>query len=198
MKSVKLTNHLKETILENIRNAFLLEHYKRLGYKDRNQVQSLLTDAEKKICLELWERAYGLETVERLKGIPKALLSESTSFRVNILTGGYHYYEMPEGRPTKRSGADLVMDKHEYEDMLTKYGIDKLKNDQESAGKKANEFMATVKGIFESANTTKQLIDLWPEVKEFIPHVLQDPSNIRLPMVCTTHLNSSLGLSNGE
>lgn len=195
MKSVKLTKDLKETILNNIRIAFLQEHYKRLGYKDRDQVETLLIDAEQKLGIELWNRTYGgTETQRLLKDIPKDLLSGCTSFRVNILTGGYYYYEMPKGYPTKPSGADLTMDKHEYEDLLTKHGIDKLKNDQESAGKKANEFMATVKGIFESANTTKQLIDLWPEVIEFIPQNLQDPSTIRLPMVCTTQLNSSLGL----
>ena len=48
--------------------------------------------------------------------------------------------------------------------------------------------------ILHSVNTVKQLLQVWPEVKEFLPDSTKNVDNAQLPMVQVTKLNEQLGI----
>ncbi len=50
-----------------------------------------------------------------------------------------------------------------------------------------------VKNVMYSVNTTKQLLELWPEVEKFLTPYLSNPSNTTLPAVNIKRVNEILG-----
>lgn len=60
---------------------------------------------------------------------------------------------------------------------------------------KRSEFKSEVNDILHAVNTTKQLVEAWPEIEQFIPAYLVDPSKaINLPAIPTSRLNEKLGI----
>lgn len=71
-------------------------------------------------------------------------------------------------------------------------------NKAESVAQTKNTFYLyqdKVRGILESVKTIKQLLELWPEVKDFIPTEVMKPSAMHLPMVPIDEINKELGLT---
>lgn len=64
-----------------------------------------------------------------------------------------------------------------------------LSNWENERTKYLDEIMQVLKGV----RTTKQLIEQWEEVKEYIPQAYFNPSKIALPAINTAALNSKLG-----
>ena len=49
--------------------------------------------------------------------------------------------------------------------------------------------------VLNSVNTTKQLIEVWPEVEKFLPAHIADPNTgIKLPALKVSRLNEKLGI----
>lgn len=57
---------------------------------------------------------------------------------------------------------------------------------------KRDRYMDQVNDVVCGVNTTKQLIEVWPEVVKFFPKGLFDPSHIQLPAVSVADLNAQL------
>ena len=53
-------------------------------------------------------------------------------------------------------------------------------------------FKSQVRQTLDSVNTTKQLVEVWPEVEEHLPESVKDPSKIQLPSVNIQSLNEQL------
>lgn len=51
---------------------------------------------------------------------------------------------------------------------------------------KRNDYRTEIEAVLASVNTTKQLLEAWPEVEKYIPDAYADPSRIRLPAIMPT------------
>lgn len=193
MKSVKLNKHIRERIILDIKTKFLSEYTKKNGFADMSALDAVIESKTKELGISLWIDIYKLETISELQKIPKALLSVSRCLAVNVFDGPYVSINLPEQYICSRN-VDVQIEKNKWEDIKENFGLSKLERLREKANDKANEFIPQVVGILDSVSTTKQLIELWPEVKEFIPSDALDPSTIRLPAICTASLNSKLSL----
>lgn len=52
--------------------------------------------------------------------------------------------------------------------------------------------MQQVRQVVDAVNTTKQLLEVWPEAEQFIPEDIRDPSTITLPSVNIADLNNQV------
>jgi len=57
-----------------------------------------------------------------------------------------------------------------------------------------NKFKQEIVAVIDSVNTTKQLVEIWPEVQVYIPTHLNDPSRIQLPAIRMDSINAKIGL----
>jgi hypothetical protein len=51
---------------------------------------------------------------------------------------------------------------------------------------KRNDYACDIRAVLDSVNTTKQLVEAWPEVEQYIPNSFRDPSTVQLPAILPT------------
>lgn len=61
--------------------------------------------------------------------------------------------------------------------------------------KERNLFIETIAGILSGVNTTKQLLEVWPECEDFIPKEIVDPSRVIFALqIDTSQVNKKLNI----
>ena len=55
-----------------------------------------------------------------------------------------------------------------------------------------SKFKDQVSQVVDSVNTTKQLIEVWPEAEVFLPDDIKDPSSINLPSINLASINEQV------
>jgi hypothetical protein len=51
---------------------------------------------------------------------------------------------------------------------------------------KRKDYATDIRAVLDSVNTTKQLVEAWPEVEKYIPNSFRDPSTVQLPAILPT------------
>lgn len=77
-----------------------------------------------------------------------------------------------------------------YKKGLEKYKSEKKVYDEHRTSRQG--YRKQVREVLDGVNTTKQLLEQWPEVEPFLPVNLSNPSNIQLPSVNISELNKQL------
>ena len=201
--SVRLTNDLREKIQKK-----LLSH-KFIKPLDR------LADKKARFALKVYNDIYSKKERDLMQTVPADWLETSTSICVSFVSdymhlsfnGDYSRYNCHreiQVRGTRREyirmidpvrshGARKVYDNdhkltHEHTD---------LQREEEDLHKEVHEAMAASNAALWSVNTLKQLLEVWPEVEEFVPEyaLRQDPKGkVNLPALPIDDLNASFGL----
>lgn len=207
MKSIRLNTEIREAILNNIAKAY-----------DAANPKPVLTINTSDI-LEKAVRAHYLKQSLELRN----LIEANPILKDAINTDSYINYKTPTGSwgsvylyDTKDSEAEKVR-------VITKYNTTRDFSNTEylaknpSLKKAAEEFTAMQKAarkereavstwerersnyldeirqVLKGVNTTKQLMEQWEEVKEYIPSAYFNPSKIALPVINVKALNEKLG-----
>lgn len=184
MKSVTLTKQMREDIL-----ASVIEKW-----KEKNKEPDL-RGAENDFAEYLWSDYFKKE-----KGLfdnisPKFLnLGKEMKFCVNGEVKEVSFKEGNEKAVDWRGYRNPVLkDIRDTHKEYTKYNTVVLAHEQWR--EKGNEVLRETKAVLESVNTTKQLLDLWPQCEPFLPAHIADPDQaIRLPAIEMSRLNERLGL----
>lgn len=66
---------------------------------------------------------------------------------------------------------------------------------REGAKKEAGKFARDLSALLEACNTTKQLLEVWPELEEHIPEHIVNPSTMKLPAIRVCDMKEKLGRS---
>lgn len=96
---------------------------------------------------------------------------------------------------TRNSKVEYVLTKSDplYKEYKRKQKI--FKQEQEAIKEYDNDhkrYIQQVRQVVNAVNTTKQLLEVWPEAEQFIPDDIRDPSTITLPSVNIADLNSQI------
>ena len=188
MKSQKLTNAIRDRILDNIYNT---------------KIKPDLDKFEKQLRFNgglIIRNAFGDGVYDRMLQLPENYFSTKITFRLNvdgkidsILTDSVrcpacYLYDVI-------TTDDRVSDKsvHNARNMYrTEYRV--IESKRQKVINKWQDIREEATKIIYSVNTTKQLIEMWPEVVEFLPDGIKSVDTPHLPMVQVEKLNTLLGI----
>ena len=197
MKSIRLNKETRLQIASAIMEAYKAKNPVPAG-KLPSDVKEELTEAVKAAYLKQSD-AVMKKAVEA--GIEK-YLKLTSSCRYAINGSVYNYLEFSDKVVVLNSESSVWLDvattkipaiKKAYE--IYQHDIKDTKPivDAHKAWELAKDnYRTNVWNILEGVNTSKQLLEVWPECERFIPKGIVDPSKLLLPTVNLATLNSKI------
>lgn len=175
MKSVRLSESSRSQILK-----LMLEDY------NKTTPPPITTEQlDDQAANDLWRSVYG--KVE-LSKIPKELLNYRHSIKAQI-DGQFVCFRSINQLPAP-SSACKVFDKQPP--FYKKYI--KLKAALKKWSDKRADFRAELRAVLASCDTTRQLVDIWPEAIKYVPQGHANQKTCNLPALKTETLNKNLGI----
>ena len=192
--SVRLTVSSREQILDSVLKDFtknFLAQKEVLGttYAEEHELVTAIDSEYIGVMTHLWHVVY--ERVN-LEGVPKHLLS-TAPFSVKI---GDRVEQCPlKGFPGKPNAIDAVFEE-DHKSVQGVFGAyDLLREYHSRLGSERKSFKSEVWTVLESVTTTRQLLEVWPAVKNFLPaHILNPEKGIQLPAKLISNLDEKLGI----
>lgn len=186
MKSIRLNANIRQKIVANVMAK----------YKEANQLPEVNEESPDEYLSDaVWQRSYGHLD---LSNIPKGMLYENSFMRVRLSGESTATPDFPRvnGEAQYRPVESPKYIQATPEEEAEYRRLAKIRRQERQKRNEAAEAMAAfesdVSTAINSCNTTGQLVELWPEVQEFIPQNIQNPSSINLPTVSTAALNAAL------
>lgn len=192
MKSIRLNKQIRTEIVRNIIKAWEVENPKPECVKAPSK-QMLLGVAYKE-----WRDSIGLDAKIKL-GLPTEILHTTSYVNLivvnaegkEIMYEGLHFRneeERCERRIFKKSGAlKLTTDSPAYVEWKKQHDLFIRQNEEFKKWdvKRADKALE-IHAVLDSVNTTKQLLEVWPEIERFMPNGYVDPSKVQLPSILPT------------
>lgn len=185
-KSIRLNKEIRNRILCSIMDK----------YDKKNPLPLQPASEHTWLAEEVHNRLYG-HLGDKLAGIPKELLNITGHMRIKVngTSLGITFPEDEEGNTILRAAPDFYVQATEKEEAkfieVTK-SLRKERLEFDKAVLERLNYSDEVMDVLSSVNTTGQLKELWPEVEEYIPSTLRDPSSIQLPAISVASLNKAL------
>ena len=192
MKSVKLTVSMREKIVKDI-----------MIHRFRKQADQF-TKEHLELVDKFYREIYCDATRQKMDALPNGWLPHETNFRIKTPSTYYHIYTYRVYDPDVSNIASEVQGKKyrvPYHLHHATHVIDNLNliNEYEVLREKIGDLRAemrkaknTLSGNLSKFNTTKQLVDAWPEVRPFIK--VDEDIKVQLPAVPVKELNELLDL----
>jgi 5'-deoxynucleotidase YfbR-like HD superfamily hydrolase len=153
MKSQKLTEYLKNQIRTSI-----------INYRFPDSALDKIVSERNRIAQIIFEQSYPLEVRKVYKQYPSYFANRAC---INFYYGdkAYDIYDINKRYPYSYSSEDkhVLSNKQTFE--LYQKNLQEFEKFNEDKRKARQEINA----VFASVNTTKQLIEAWPEVEVFVP-----------------------------
>jgi hypothetical protein len=185
MKSIRLSNDIRDNIILAMVAAC----------KKNNPEPYDLKKERECVGETLWNDLYGHLSFNK---IPDTMLRIHKVVKISI-RDKVSQWPLTISRPVKAEdfskSVDAVYDEApgfilDYWDMAKAW---------DKWDKALTEFQCEITQIIYSVNTTKQLVDLWPEAEDYLPAFANDPSKgINLPALKTSRLNEALGIKENK
>lgn len=184
MKSMTLTKQMREDILKSVIEK----------WKEKNQEPDIKA-AENDFAEYLWSDYFKKEK-SLFDGVPSEFMNLATDMKYCV-NGEVKQASLKDGnsKPVNWKGYrnPVLKDIRDTHKEYSKYNAVVI--DHEKWRERGNEVFRETKAILESVNTTKQLLEIWPQCEPFIPAHIADPDKaIRLPAIEMSRLNERLGL----
>jgi len=188
MKSLRLTKQLRENILE----SFVAK------YKEANTPPQE-PKSERQLGQEFADKVHQKVYGKYLSLVPEYMFNLANAIRVQLPNDGVQWLYFGENekgsckRPcTNESKIEYVFTDSdpiflEYSNALNTCKVE-VQQYQEY-NKVLAKFKSDVSQVLESVNTTKQLVEVWPESEPFLPKEVSNPSSINLPAVNFAEIN---------
>jgi len=181
MKSIRLSEVTRDQIISQMMD----------GYKEITPAPISKSDAANKAGIALWGVVYG-----RIKfsAIPQDFLVQS--YRISAQFGGDFVQfimksKMPATSTSYSPNPCKVFNK--TPGFYKKYLAEVAAYEKWDAA--CDSFRSELRSILYSVNTTKQLIDIWPECVKYLPQGSVDSiQTCNLPALKTAELNKKLGI----
>lgn len=201
VKSITLNSEIRQAILDNIATA----------YDKANPKPELTIDTkgilEKAVRTHYLKQSLALRKLVEENPELQGAMNTRKYIRYTTPTGNWEEIRTEENEVFYSKYADTTRDFRNTEYLAKNPSLKKaaeeftslqkaarlerqaLSNWENERTKYLDEIMQVLKGV----RTTKQLIEQWEEVKEYIPQAYFNPSKIALPAINTAALNSKLG-----
>lgn len=192
MKSMRLTQQMRQNIVNNFLAKRDEKQPKPEGGNSVEQLKAELAEG-------IWKKVYG---GINLSNVPDDMLCTNNSVRIQWPNGSvdWLYYLDDKGsdirKPsTSKSKVEYIIteDCELYVEYKSNLEEAKAKRKVVEDWKKEREsFADQVRQVVDAVNTTKQLLEVWPECESFIPSDIRDPSSITLPSVNLAELSKQV------
>lgn len=200
MKSIRLNSEIRQAILDNISKAYDIANNK--PEKTINSLKIL----EEAVLEHYTKQSKQLrELVETHKELETAV-EFSTSITFVTPTGSWEHIDIePDKKFFNKYAKTRDFRNTEYvnsnpilKKALNKYTELRDKEREEDKlihnwNKEKEKYLDDIFQVLKGVNTTKQLIEQWPEVQEYIPLCYFNPSKINLPSIDIKSLNQKIG-----
>lgn len=192
MKSVTLTNKIREEILNSVMKQ----------WKEMNPIPDV-DKAEHDFAMHIWNGYFKKEKA-LLETIPTNFLRKTDSVSVTINGEVQRLFFMHSKEYNHPDAIEMPCDWSSYNPPVLKQLNDsnkeykkykKVKDEHEEWLERGKEVKSESNTILYSVNTTRQLLEVWKECEPFLPAHVADPKAIRLPAIPTSRLNERLGLT---
>ena len=186
MKSVRLSNDMRVDILSSVLKEYTRNLLAGLGAEKEDDLRKAWQDEEKRVLSGLWDKVYGYPTEE----VPAWMLRDD-NFSVAVEGLSVFRGACVEGKPGRKYGADIILTLVQHDELFAPMFeliaiTDKFKED-------VKQMKSEVNSILNSVNTTKQLVELWPAVEQYIPAYIADPDKgVNLPALLISRLDEKL------
>ena len=184
MKSIRLNKESRKHILNSV-----MEKYKEVnGLPEPDDFEGQLSN----LALKVYKRKYG-KIVDYFKEIPTNMLNLRSYASLHLQNGSIIHPDFPNDLKFPTENMALSVTPTENNVVMTILENEsKYKKQLGAYVYEQNKYKEQVETVINSCNTTGQLVELWPEVTEFIPETMRNPSKINLPSVCISNLNQAL------
>jgi hypothetical protein len=193
MKSRKLTVSMKDSIRDSIGKAWDASNPPpEVEVTPRWKIES-------DFAKDCHNTAYG--TID-FKGVSEDFLNKASGIKIKMPDDNIFWptYRDDEGNreelvSSELPGVKLVLTKESPEYIKYKKALRSMKDATkvlDSHKETKNIFLEQVQQGLDSVNTTKQLLEIWPEIEEHLPNDIRDLSSIQLPSVNFKELNKQL------
>lgn len=197
MKSLRLTVSLRDSIQESIMNSW------KVANPEPEAEFKSLEKLRANLAFDCYNEVYGDIDFSVL---PKEFINTESYIKVQLPNGDIEHFcfiiwddkgvSSREYLPSsKTSKVELVLNKEEGPYARFKKAKEERKAaliPREERRAKLADFSHKVRQVLDSVNTTKQLVEAWPEIEEHLPSSIANPSKIQLPAVSIDSLNSQL------
>lgn len=192
MKSIRLNKAIRDEIVENVIKAWKVANPKPECIKVPSK-QTLLDAAYKD-----WRESLGLDAKIKL-GFPEEVLNHECYVNLIVFgeNGEHVMYEgmnfrndkgEPVKRIFKRTGAlHLTTESPVYKAWKKDHDLYVRQNEEvKKWDVQRHDKAVEIRAVLDSVNTTKQLLEVWPEIERFMPASYIDPSRVALPAILPT------------
>jgi len=181
MKSIKLNQTIRDDILLSIMSMW-----------DEKNTEPDIKTAEHTLALWLWGRCVGKGL--SFDGVPDKFLNKSTGIKFSF-GGDVNQVHLEYAMPVWWGRYDVpVLEVFEKEHKELKK-FHKTNADHETWRAQRDEIKRESAVVLESVNTTKQLVEMWPQCEPFLPAYVANPDQaVRLPAIPLSRLNERLGI----
>lgn len=182
MKSIRLSKTKREEILNSVLQEWVLNN----PFKETKEI-------EFQIAEELYNKAFSEKVQSLAKNQELKLFIEyGVRFMVSV-KGILETFSLKEQRPLpvhkSWNGPIILVLEEETETMKL---LQQTKYENDALFEKKEQLKREVSEILTSVNSTKELVELWPEIESLIPAHLADPSRgINLPAIPVSRLNEN-------
>jgi len=199
MKSLRLNQQLRDAIVNNFAD-------KRSKAQPRPDETVTRESLKKDLANSVYDSVYGEVDLSK---VPEDMLNVEHYIKVQFPSsdpkeeGTIESLSLgrdEEGKAiykpaTRNSKVEYVLTKSDplYKEYKRKQKL--FKQEQEAIKEYDNDhkrYIQQVRQVVTAVNTTKQLLEVWPEAEQFIPDDIRDPSTITLPSVNIADLNSQI------
>ncbi|ADX87787.1 hypothetical protein TU12-16_00165 [Vibrio phage ICP2_2006_A] len=192
MKSIRLNQQIRSEIVSNVLKAWAIENPKPecVGKPSKNT----LLDA----AYAQWKKDFQLDILFSC-GLKDEILNKEShvSLRVvdehgtEIIYEGMYFKNaggknerrpfLPTGALQLTTSSPVYIEwKKQHDEFILQY--EQVKKWEQTRADKATE----IRAVLDSVNTTKQLLEAWPEIERFMPSGYVDPSKVQLPAILPT------------
>jgi hypothetical protein len=177
--SIRLTNDRRKEIRRLLIEGKFKDR-KLAALKRRNEF------AEK-----IYVAAFGEPMIRRMNRLPKGWLKITSTIGARL--GGKDFYHDTKHEYRIPAPSNYQVASFDSRHPLT---IEHEQIEADAAAMKTEEsqLCSQIDAVLWSANTAKQLIEIWPEIKGFAEKILAMPTPVQLPAIKLDTLNLMLGL----
>lgn len=202
MKSIRLNKEIREAIINNIAVAYDKANVKPVVTANPNEI------LEKAVIAHYMRQSQPIRKVIEANPELEAHIRYDNKLSYRTPTNSWEYIKSTEDKPLKVLVNFAYTRIFNDENYLSKNpSLAKAAEEWKAAQKVAREerakvsawarertiYLDEIRQVLVGVSTTKQLLEQWEEVKEYIPAAYFNPSKINLPAINVQSLNAKLG-----
>ena len=204
-KSIRLNKDIRKQIIDNIREAYLAENTKPVVNDVReSSLHKAILDHYKLInkdIIEFYETNPEKQKFIHTNYYCRIREEDSSHFYLNFNLGEGDNVCLPSSTDSNIfmdfNNPDTKVPKSISKVIASNKKLNKaMRKEREALSAyeaELTKYTQSVRQVLDGVNTSKQLMEVWPEVEKFLPQGVTNPSKINLPAVSIAGLNSKLG-----